>query len=133
MRLTDHTDYALRVLMYLNKNKGLVTLSELSRGLKVSKNNLIKVSNQLAKLDLIDTTRGRSGGLMIRQGAGQVTLKEIVSQTEESFQMAECFGADKSSCTFGRGCLLKRSLNTALSAFLDSLGRTTLDDVTPGV
>ncbi len=34
--------------MYLNQQKRLVTLNELSEKLDISKNNLIKVSNQLA-------------------------------------------------------------------------------------
>lgn len=44
MRLTDHTDYSLRILIYLNQCKRLVTLNELSLKLGISKNNLIKAS-----------------------------------------------------------------------------------------
>jgi Rrf2 family nitric oxide-sensitive transcriptional repressor len=81
MRLTDHTDYSLRVLMYLNEQKRLVTLNELSKKTGVSRNNLIKVSNQLAKLDFIETSRGRSGGLVIKEQTGWRTLKEIITGT----------------------------------------------------
>lgn len=131
MRLTDHTDYSLRVLMYLNQHKRLVTLNEISEKLGISKNNLIKVSNQLAKLNFIDTTRGRTGGLLIKKETGQQTLKDIVIQTEETFYIAECFSAKKCDCTFLRGCSLKKSLSQALQAFLNSLALQTLDDVTP--
>lgn len=130
MRLTDHTDYSLRVLMYLNQEKRLVTLNELSENLGISKNNLIKASNQLAKLDFIETTRGRSGGLFIKDHTGKITLKEIILKTEESFHFAECFTNKKSSCTFLPGCLLKHALNHAFQAFLESLSERTLDDVT---
>lgn len=61
MRLTDHTDYSLRVLMYLNQKKELVTLNELAEALQISRNNLIKVSNRLAKQGFIDTSRGPGG------------------------------------------------------------------------
>ncbi|MBS1963583.1 MAG: Rrf2 family transcriptional regulator [Bdellovibrionales bacterium] len=132
MRLTDHTDYAMRTLMYLNREKRLVTLSELSKALGISRNNLIKVSHQLAKTNLIETTRGRSGGLAIGPGKGKTSLKEIVTLTEESFTMAECFSRKaKSTCTFLPSCVLKHALADALNAFLESLGRKTLDDVTP--
>jgi DNA-binding IscR family transcriptional regulator len=43
--------------MYLNEKKKLITLHELSKKVGVSKNNLIKVSSQLAKLGFIETTR----------------------------------------------------------------------------
>lgn len=133
MRLTDHTDYSLRVLMYLNGHKRLVTLNELSEKIGVSKNNLIKASNQLAKLNFIETTRGRGGGLLIREETGRKSLKEIISGTEETFAMAACFAGKKCDCSFHPGCSLKKSLSVALQAFLDSLDGTTLNDVTPAI
>ncbi len=130
MRLTDHTDYSLRVLMYLNKQKKLVTLDELAEKVGVSRNNLIKVSNQLAKLNFIETTRGRNGGLIIKKETGFKNLKEIVTSTEPSFFMAECFSDKKCDCFFVKSCALKRGLSEALDAFLDSLAKKTLNDVT---
>ena len=131
MRLTDHTDYSLRVLMYLNQRKTLVTLNELSQKLVVSKNNLIKVSNQLSKLGLIHTTNGRTGGLIIHERPGQTSLKEIISKTEETFSLAECFAEKRCNCTFLKNCHLRKTLRDALNVFMESLAKTTLDDVTP--
>ena len=95
----------------------------------ISKNNLIKVSNKLAKLGFIETTRGRAGGLSLSEEAGKISLKEIVQKTE-SFNIAECFSNKSVQCTFRRSCLLKERLNKALSAFLSSLGQATLNNVT---
>lgn len=132
MRLTDHTDYSLRVLMYLNRERRLVTLQELSEKLAVSKNNLIKVSNQLAKLKLIQTVRGRWGGLVIEKETGNRTIKEIVLQTE-NLPLVACFSSKKCDCPLMKGCLLEAGLRDALHAFLESLGQKTLNDVTPKV
>jgi Rrf2 family nitric oxide-sensitive transcriptional repressor len=131
MRLTDHTDYSLRVLMYLNQQKRLVTLNELSEKLGVSKNNLIKVSNQLGKLNFIETNRGRAGGLTIKATTGKISLREIVTKTEVTFNIAECFAGKRCDCTFLPACSLKKTLFDALQAFLNSLAQKTLDDVTP--
>lgn len=131
MHLTDHTDYSLRVLMYLNEQKRLVTLNELSKKVGVSKNNLIKVSNQLAKLKFIETTRGRSGGLLIKEETGRRSLKEIIMQTEPSFYIAGCFSRQNCDCMFQNRCALQRSLADALHAFLGTLEQKTLNDVTP--
>lgn len=130
MRLTDHTDYSLRVLMYLNQKRTLVTLNELSEKLEVSKNNLIKVSNQLAKLNFIDTTRGRTGGLLIKEETGNKSLKDIILKTEETFHLAECFSNKKSNCPFLPSCFLKKGLQEAFQAFLESLAGKTLNDCT---
>lgn len=131
MRLTNHTDYSLRVLMYLNVQKRLVTLNDLAEKVGVSRNNLIKVSNQLAKLNLIDTKRGRTGGLTIKRETGLKNLKEIILKTEANFYLAECFSGQKCYCIFQRGCGLKKTLYDATDAFLESLGKKTLNDVTP--
>ncbi len=131
MRLTDHTDYSFRVLMYLNQEKRLVTLNELSDKLGISKNSLIKVSNQLAKRNLINTIRGRSGGLLIKEKTGNKTLKDIVTGTGETFYIAECFSNRKCGCCFLSACFLKKSFSDALQAFLTSLAQKTLNDVTP--
>lgn len=131
MRLSGHTDYSLRVLMYLNQTKSLVTLNELSEMLGVSKNNLSKVSNQLEKLGWIETTRGRAGGLLIKNGTGKKSLKEIVIETERTFYIAECFSDERCDCAFLPRCKLKKTLADAMYAFLDSLAEKTLDDVTP--
>lgn len=133
MRLTDHTDYSLRVLMYLNQQRRLVTLNELVEKIGVSKNNLIKVSNQLAKLNYIDTSRGRSGGLVIRNETGLRTLRQIVTETESSFRIAECFSDGPCDCVYRNRCALKKALASALEAFFESLDGKTLNDITPGV
>lgn len=117
--------------MYLNQEKRPVTLNELAQKLGVSRNNLIKVSNQLAKLNLIDTARGRAGGLVIKEETGNKTLKDIIYQTEETFYIAECFSSEKCDCTFLKNCFLRKSLSDALNAFMNSLAQKTLNDVTP--
>lgn len=116
--------------MYLNQTKKMVTLDELSARLGVSRNNLIKVSNQLVKLGYVHSTRGRSGGLVINHNAGKQKLGVIVRSTE-SFHVAECFKNKNVKCAFLRGCALKHALNDALNAFLSQLDHLTLDDVTP--
>lgn len=131
MRLTDHTDYSLRVLMWLNQTKTLATLSELSEALGISRNNLIKVSNQLVKFGYVDAFRGRSGGIRIKEKTGTVSLREIILRTEENLNIAECFSNKDCDCVFLSRCALKKSLASALRAFLQSLGQTSLDDVTP--
>lgn len=132
MHLTDHTDYSIRVLMYLNQKKTLVTLNELADTLKISKNNLIKVSNQLAKANFITTVKGRSGGLILNKNMGKRNLKDIVMETEKRFNIAVCFTKDSNcDCSFVKNCKLQKTLNEALNSFLNSLASKTLNDLTP--
>ena len=64
MRLTDYTDYSLRVLLYLAvRGEGLSTIQDISQAYGISKNHLMKVVQQLAELGWVETVRGRNGGL----------------------------------------------------------------------
>ena len=130
MRITDHTDYSIRVLMHLNKRKKLLTLQELSEDLGITKNNLIKVSNQLVKAGFVDSVKGRFGGLKISDKAGERTLREIICETEESFNIVTCFKLQECDCVFYNNCKFKKVLDEALESFLSVLGKKTLNDVT---
>jgi Rrf2 family nitric oxide-sensitive transcriptional repressor len=50
MHITQHTDYALRVLIYLASNEQrLVTIQEISERFEISRSHLMKVVNQLIR------------------------------------------------------------------------------------
>ena len=65
MRLTNYTDYALRVLIFLalKKEDELSTIKEIAETYQISKNHLMKIIHDLGKLGFIDTIRGRNGGI----------------------------------------------------------------------
>ena len=85
MKLTDFTDFSLRVLIYLNRSKKLVTLNELSEELSVSRNHLMKITNKLINNDYIHAVRGRNGGLYISEEAGSSRVGDIVMIVEDGF------------------------------------------------
>ena len=63
MRLSEYTDYTLRVLMYCAAHRDrLVTIGELAEQHGLSRNHLMKVVNDLAHRGLLETTRGRAAG-----------------------------------------------------------------------
>jgi Rrf2 family nitric oxide-sensitive transcriptional repressor len=66
MRLTLHTDYALRALIHVAVADGkLVTISEIAESFDISKQHLMKVVNDLSQKDYLDTVRGRGGGIRL--------------------------------------------------------------------
>ena len=68
MRLSEYTDYTLRVLMYCAAHPGRqVTIAQLAEHHGVSKNHLMKIVNDLARQGVLQTTRGRGGGLRLLQ------------------------------------------------------------------
>ena len=68
MRLTGYTDYALRLLMYLGRQRGrLVTVQEIATAHGISEHHLRKVAHRLGQAGLVATWRGRAGGLRLAQ------------------------------------------------------------------
>jgi len=129
MRLTVHSDYALRVLMYLGARKGeLATIEEIATAYAISENHLMKVVNRLAKHGFVETLRGRGGGLRLGKSIDTVTLGEVLRVVEEDFQIVECFG-ESNMCRISGACRLKHALRRALDAFLAELDEWTLADI----
>lgn len=133
MRLTDYTDYALRVLLYLAvREEGLTTIHDISEAYGISKNHLMKVVQRLGELGWIDTVRGRNGGLRLNDRSLGLTIGEVVRGTEGDFAIVGCFpreGAEPRSCVIEPQCRLKYVFESARGAFLAELDRHTLGEL----
>ena len=81
----------------------------------------MKVVNQLARIGILETVRGRGGGFSLARDPAAITLGEVVRQTEPSLQPADC-----GHCVLRRGCGLTPILGDAVEAFLATLDRKTL-------
>lgn len=129
MRLTSFTDYTLRVLMYLTLQPDrLATIPEIARAYAISENHLMKVVHQLAKSGLIETVRGKGGGIRLARLASEIRLGEVVRQAEGEAPIVECLG-DNSSCNLIPACRLKGVLSEAFAALYTVLDQYTLADM----
>ena len=133
MRLTDYTDYALRVLLFLAvRDEGLTTIQDISEAYGISKNHLMKVVQRLSELGWIETVRGRNGGLRLNARSLGLTIGEVVRGTESDFALVGCFpreGAEPRQCVIEPQCRLKHVFEAARGAFLAELDRYTLGEV----
>jgi Rrf2 family nitric oxide-sensitive transcriptional repressor len=130
MRLTVHTDYALRMLMYLAvKQDGLATISEIAARYGISKNHLMKVAYRLGTAGYIDTVRGRGGGLRLARPATAIGLGDIVRQTEPDMALVPCFKPVEANCAILPSCALRGALGRAGVAFLGVLDEYSLGDL----
>jgi Rrf2 family transcriptional regulator, nitric oxide-sensitive transcriptional repressor len=131
MRLTVYTDYSLRTLLYLaiQEEGYLATIQEIADTYNISKNHLMKVTYDLGKMGYIETIRGRGGGIRLAIDPTQVTVGEVVRQTEEDFNVVECFDTTSNLCSISPACKLKHVLYEALQAYLAVLDQYTLAEV----
>jgi Rrf2 family iron-responsive transcriptional regulator len=130
MRLTRQTNYAIRILMYCAANHGrLSRIPEIAAAYTVSELFLFKILQPLVENGLVETVRGRNGGVRLGRAATDITLLEVVRVTEDNFTMAECFESDAAECPLVDSCALNEALRKALGAFFDVLASYSIDDL----
>jgi Rrf2 family nitric oxide-sensitive transcriptional repressor len=133
MRLTDYTDYSLRVLLYLAvRGAGLSTIQDISQAYGISRNHLMKVVQQLGERGWVETVRGRNGGLRLAEQTRSLTVGEVVRATESDFALVGCLPdqhGERRSCVITPHCRLRGALQAASNAFLAELDRHTIGEV----
>ncbi|MFZ3588878.1 RrF2 family transcriptional regulator [Bacillus sp. DJP31] len=131
MKLTLYTDYSLRVLIYLasKKDQDLANIKEIADSYHISKNHLMKVTHELGKMEILETIRGRNGGIRLAKEPTEINIGALIRQTEEDFHLVECFDAENNRCVISPVCGLKHVLQKALQAYLKVLDEYTLDDL----
>lgn len=130
MRLTDFTDYSLRVLIYAAvRTEQLVTIQEISETLGIARGHLVKIVHTLGRAGYLDTIRGRTGGLRLGRPAGKITVGDVVRTMEPEFRMVECFDTEGNACVITAACGLRGVLGSALRAYFDVLDKFTLADL----
>lgn len=133
MRLTDYTDYSLRVMLYLALRRDeLSTIQEISDAYGISKNHLMKVVQRLGELGWVDTIRGRNGGLRLGSNSLELSVGAVVRETESDFALVGCFPdehGERRSCVIEPQCRLKHALAAAREAFLAELDRHTIGEL----
>lgn len=133
MRLTTRTNLAARVLMYCAVNAGrLVRSSEIAQVCNASSNHIAHVVNQLQAGGLVDTVRGRTGGLQLALPPEKISIGAVFRLFESGIPFAECFDSETNTCPLAGTCRLRRYVERALDAFYNELEQVTLADLVEG-
>ncbi len=130
MQLTTHTDYALRLLIYLMSHPARkVSTREAADAYGISLHHLTKVAKSLTKAGWLITARGGGGGLTLAPHTPDTRIGEIVRYTESNCDLAECFDTARNTCPIIGVCRLKPVLYRARRAFFEVLDTVTLRDM----
>ncbi|MBO6816267.1 MAG: iron-responsive transcriptional regulator RirA [Rhizobiaceae bacterium] len=130
MRLTKQTNHAIRIMMYCGANHGqLSQIPEIANAYGLSEPFLFKILQMLTKSGLIESVRGRNGGIRLAREPEEIRLSEVVRCTEDNFEMAECFREEGTDCPLVDSCELNSALREALGAFFAVLDKYTIKDL----
>lgn len=128
MRLTKHTDYAFRVLIYLASmpEDRLSTVQEIAGQFDVSRSHIMKIVQKLAGAGLIHASRGQHGGIKLGQPKEAIDLRSVIELMEATLAPVNC---DDPVCIIKKNCTLKNILFEAQRHFLEHVEHYTLADL----
>ncbi|MDP2132008.1 MAG: Rrf2 family transcriptional regulator [Sulfuritalea sp.] len=130
MRLTTFSDYTLRVLMFLALNRErLATIPEIAAAYGISENHLMKVVHQLARSGVIESVRGKGGGVRLAHAPEDIRLGAVVRVSEGEAPIVECMSDGESTCRIAPACRLAAVLSRAFDALYATLDDYTLADL----
>jgi Rrf2 family transcriptional regulator, nitric oxide-sensitive transcriptional repressor len=129
MRLTAHTDYALRTLMFLAASDSQQTIDTIAKHYGISKNHLMKVAQRLVTEGYVESLRGRGGGLTLARPPEQFNLGILVRKFEDVGNFVECFDPATNQCLATPACGLKHILARGVAAFMAHLDGYTIADL----
>lgn len=132
MRITKRCDLAIRALMYSAVNDGsIVTRHAIATACDASENHLGQVIHQLARSGLMETVRGRGGGVRLARRPREITLGQVF-RLFEAQGATGCLADGDGTCRLAGACLVKPALDAAMAAFLAQLDLVTLEALVRG-
>jgi Rrf2 family nitric oxide-sensitive transcriptional repressor len=131
MRLNSRSDYALRVLMALAANGNRpMTIAAIADRFGLSTHHLQKIIWILGQSGIVQSSRGRAGGVALARPAATINIGRVLREMEADTALVECLRADGGNCVISPVCRLRGVFIEAQNAFLEVLDRYTLADVT---
>jgi len=132
MRLSQASDFSLRILMATGQSDEPQTVDKLAAALGLAKSHVMKIVAQLAKAGYLETTRGRGGGIRLAKTPEDIRIGDVVRLIEPDLGVVACLKPEATSCAFLPRCALKSAMAQASEAFLESLNRQTLASILAG-
>lgn len=127
MYLTQQTDFALRVLLYLVVNKDeLVKIGTIAETYDISHSHLMKVVTALVKGGFVLGIRGKGGGLRLARPANEIKVGEVVRHMEP-MEFLDCRSNKGRYCILHGSCKLFGVVGEAANHFLDYLDQYDLE------
>ncbi len=131
MKISTKGRYALRMLIELaeQRDKGFIALKEIADKQNISKKYLEQIIPILNRSGILITNRGYQGGYKLAKEPGEITIGEILRNTEGSLAPVACMEQSPNQCERCNECVtlpIWIGLERVVNEYLDGI---TLQDV----
>ena len=104
MQITRQTDYAIRCVLYLAREKNrVVMVEEIAREMNIPKSFLAKILQKLTREGILKSFRGVKGGFQVAKNPRQVSLLDVIEAVQGPTAMNKCV-VDKRACQLSVHC-----------------------------
>ncbi len=131
MQIKMKTHYTMKVLIHLSlheqKNDSLLDIKETSNELEIPYEHTRKIIQDLSKLNVVKTVRGRYGGIKLAKPTTEIHLLDLILAIEEVDM--DDFKHDCSNCNMPIDCKFRHMLKENYKAFYKSFDGVYLNDI----
>lgn len=132
MMFTTKTEYGMRAMTSLAKNKGKTPLSlaQIAKQNHISVSYLEQIMAKLKANDLVKSSKGTTGGYVLYRPARNISVFEIVEALEGTLAVFYCIGEDAGRMIcLGEKCLTRRVWQELQKNIISTLRKFKLSDL----
>ncbi|HZZ38667.1 MAG TPA: Rrf2 family transcriptional regulator [Acidobacteriaceae bacterium] len=130
LRLTKKADYGLMALKYLAEHPNEASLSarDIAQAYHIPPQLLAKILQRLAKVGILQSHAGMSGGYSLLKNARDISAFEVIHAIDGPLFITSC-GTSDSGCDLTDSCTIKEPLARVNDSISELLRRISISDL----
>ena len=130
MKMTKASDYAVRCILYLSsRRKGvLVSRREIAEAMEIPSPFLGKISQKLAKADIIEIVQGAKGGYRLLREPEEISLLSVIESVMGEIILNDCLSG-QGACSRDDHCSVHPVWRDIREQMRRTLGTTRIADL----
>ncbi len=108
MRITQESDYALRIITTMALHGDIIDAGTISEQTSVTQRFALKILHKLVKGEIISSYKGAKGGYKLAKAPDEITLKSVIELIDGPIAIARCVDSaeecslkcDKTACVY---------------------------------
>ena len=133
MKFTQAADYGMAAVLYLSQRdeNHRYSLDEISQATEIPEEFLRKIFQTLVKSGIINSFKGRGGGVILARSPQDITVAQVIKPLEENIGLVRCL-REKEYCPRSNECKASIFWRRIQENLFEVLERTTIEDLIKG-
>lgn len=127
--ITKDSDYALRAIIYLEKNRGrYVSSSEISKRENIPLIFLRRILQKLIKGKIAQSKEGVNGGVKLTVSARKISIADVIKMIQGPIQLIDCMFRER-ICENREKCVLRKKVLGVEKNVVEAFSNLTIKDL----